>query len=91
MRISPLVLLLFAMVGCDPATDSGTKSAKTPDEKAPVAKTPDAATVKKHMTPAQLALGGPVVNSIGMLLVPIPAGEFQMGNPDIASIAAEDT
>ncbi|MEO2030482.1 MAG: hypothetical protein ABGZ35_00205, partial [Planctomycetaceae bacterium] len=35
---------------------------------APAAKTPDAATVKKHMTPAQLALGDPVVNSIGMLL-----------------------
>ena len=47
--------------------------------KAAPAKTPDAATVKKHMTPAQLALGDPVVNSIGMLLVPIPAGEFQMG------------
>ena len=41
------------------------------------AKTPDAAAVKKHMTPAQLALGDPVVNSVGMLLVPIPAGEFQ--------------
>jgi formylglycine-generating enzyme required for sulfatase activity len=50
-----------------------------------------AATVKKQMTPAQLALGDPVVNSVGMLLVPIPAGEFQMGSLDIASIAAEDT
>ncbi len=34
------------------------------------------------MTPDQLALGDPIVNSIGMLLVPIPAGEFQMGSPD---------
>jgi formylglycine-generating enzyme required for sulfatase activity len=41
-----------------------------------------AAAVKKQMTPAQLALGDPVINSIGMLLVPIPAGEFQMGSPD---------
>jgi formylglycine-generating enzyme required for sulfatase activity len=46
------------------------------------AKIPDAATVKKQMTPAQLALGDPVVNSVGMVLVPIPAGEFQMGSPD---------
>jgi formylglycine-generating enzyme required for sulfatase activity len=37
---------------------------------------------KKHMTPAQLELGDPIVNSIGILLVPIPAGEFQMGSPD---------
>ncbi len=63
MRFSPIVLLLFGMMGCG----SGA---------------PDAATVKKHMTPAQLALGDPVVNSVGMVLVPIPAGEFMMGSPD---------
>lgn len=62
------------------------QSAKTPAEKAPseratTEKTPDAAAVKKHMTPAQLKLGDPVVNSIGMVLVPIPAGEFKMGSP----------
>jgi len=43
-------------------------------------KTPALAKVKKHLTPAQLALGDPVVNSIGMLLLPIPAGEFKMGS-----------
>ena len=58
-------------------TSSGTEPAKTL-----TAKTPDAATVKKQMTPAQLELGDPVVNRVGMLLVPIPAGEFQMGSPD---------
>jgi len=42
----------------------------------------DADAVKKRMTPAQLALGDPVVNSAGMVLVPIPAGQFQMGSPD---------
>ena len=46
------------------------------------AKTPDVATVKKQMTPAQLALGDPFVNSVGMLLAPIPAGTFMMGSPE---------
>ena len=68
MKISPLVLLLFATLGYGSETES--------------TKTPDAAAVKKHMTPAQLKLGDPVVNKVGMLLVPIPAGEFQMGSLD---------
>ncbi len=98
MRISPIVLLLFAMLGCGSGTEPANPRAKPGDnqvqqpkaaipevsslaEKAPAVKTPDAAAVKKHMTPAQLALGDPIVNSVGMLLVPIPAGEFQMGSP----------
>ena len=40
---------------------------------------PDTAAVKKHMTSDQLALGDPIVNSVGMVLVPVPAGEFRMG------------
>ena len=40
---------------------------------------PDAAAVKQHMTSEQLAMGDPIVNSVGMVPVPIPAGEFQMG------------
>jgi len=59
-----------------PEKQSAKTPAETPAEKAAVA------AVKKHMTPAQLALGDPIVNSVGMLLVPIPAGEFQMGSPD---------
>ena len=43
---------------------------------------PDAATVKQTLTPAQLAVGDPIENSIGMVLVPIPAGEFLMGGPE---------
>ena len=46
---------------------------------------PDAATVKQTLTPAQLAVGDPIENSIGMVLVPIPAGEFVMGSPKTES------
>ena len=40
----------------------------------------DIASVKKTLAPAQLAVGDPIRNSIGMVLVPIPAGEFMMGS-----------
>jgi len=42
--------------------------------------TPDTSAVKQHMTSAQLALGDPVMNSVGMVLVPIPSGNFKMGS-----------
>jgi len=112
MRISPIILLLCVMLGCDsgtepakPPAESGGNQAQqqkvvtlenhpaekaaaemTPAEKAAAEMTPAekaaVAAIKKHMTPDQLALGDPVVNSVGMKLVPIPAGEFQMGSPD---------
>ena len=41
----------------------------------------DASAIKELLTPDQLALGDPVVNHVGMVFVPIPAGEFQMGSP----------
>lgn len=75
MRISPLLLLLLTMLACF----LGTQRA-TPAETKVAAKTLDAATLKTQITSAQLALGDPITNSIGMVLVPIPAGEFQMGN-----------
>jgi len=40
---------------------------------------PGAADVKQHMSSDQLPLGDPIVNGVGMVLVPIPAGEFPMG------------
>ena len=43
------------------------------------ASAPDVSAVKENMAPEQLTLGEPLVNSIGMILVPVPAGEFQMG------------
>lgn len=77
MRTTPIVRLLFALLACF----SGTRDATSAETEA-AAKTPDAAAVKKAMTPAQLALGDPITNSVGMVLVPIPSGEFQMGSPD---------
>ena len=110
MRILPIVLLLFAMLGCGsgtqpvkpsaessgnqaqqqkvatPEKQAATSAEKVPAQKAPAAKTPDAATVKEAMTPDQLAMGDPIVNSVDMVLVPIPAGEFQMGSPNSDTI-----
>ena len=54
----------------------------TPTEPTPAVKMLDVAAAKKQLTADQLALGDPVVNSVGMLLVPIPAGDFQMGSPN---------
>ena len=77
MRISPLVLLLFAMLGCG----SGSEPAKTPAESGGnQTQSPKTVTTDKQVaSSAPLALGKPVVNSVGMLLVPIPAGTFTMG------------
>ena len=53
-----------------------------PAEPVPAVKMLDVVAAKKQMTADQVALGDPVVNSVGMLLVPIPAGDFQMGSPN---------
>ena len=37
------------------------------------------------MTPDQLALDYPVINSVRMVQVPIRVGEFQMGSPESKS------
>ena len=55
-------------------------------ESAPVAPTvppADASAIKELMTTDQLALGDPVINSVGMVLVPIPAGKFQRGSHSV--------
>ena len=38
--------------------------------------------IKKLMTAEQIELGGPLVNSVDMVLVPIPPGEFMMDSPE---------
>ena len=35
-------------------------------------------------------MGDPILNSVGMVLVHIPAGQFQMGSPDSDSDAGDD-
>jgi formylglycine-generating enzyme required for sulfatase activity len=42
---------------------------------------PNLADVTNRMTPEQLEIGPPLINSADLILVPIPAGQFQMGNP----------
>jgi len=91
-RLLGLMLLIVVLVGCGevdstssvgpaPRTipESSQQSVNTaPVESAPVAPAvppADASAIKSK-------LGDPVVNSVGMVLVPIPAGEFQMGSPE---------
>ena len=77
MRTSPLVvLLLFAVLGC--------KSEKQVTLNSLVEE------VKDQMAAEQLAVGDPIVNSVDMVLVPVPAGEFQMGSPDSQSDVGDD-
>ena len=87
MRFSPLVPLLFAMLGCDSGTHLATPAAESGGNQAQQQKAATRDTIKKHMTPAQLVIGEPIVNSIGMKLALLPAGEFQMGSPDSDSDA----
>ena len=42
----------------------------------------DTEDAETNLKPAQLALGDPIVNSIGMKMLLIPPGEFTMGSPD---------
>ena len=51
-------LLLLGVVGCGKSEQEAQQpNENIQQEPTPAAKTPDAATVKKQMTPAQLALG----------------------------------
>lgn len=46
------------------------------------ASAPSVNAVRSNMAAEQLEIGEPEINSIGMVLVPIPAGEFLMGRPE---------
>lgn len=43
---------------------------------------PAVSAVKAQMASEQLEVGDPVVNSVGMMLVPVPAGDFLMGTAE---------
>ena len=59
----PVYLTALALIGCSGCGVS----------------LPDISGVRSQMAPEQSAVGEPVVNSIGMVLVPVPHGEFLMG------------
>ena len=69
-------ILLIATVGLATTFGSTEAEQKIADTYAAVA------ALEKLMTPEQKELGGPIVNSVDIVLVPIPAGEFMMGSPE---------
>jgi formylglycine-generating enzyme required for sulfatase activity len=91
MRLSPLVLLLAAVIGCGsdatpdkpsidavhPSNAAKSEPQANPDALPPVTQSGDAE-LKANPTKAVV----PVANSIGMRFVPIPAGTFTMGSPE---------
>ena len=68
MRAILIGLLVLGVCGC--GSDDPTPAAKTPDVSPPV----------EQPLPVAKPVGDPIENSIGMVLVPIPAGEFMMGS-----------
>ncbi len=85
MRAILISLLVIGVCGCgsdDAATPEqpvSTPTAEQPISDPTPTTAPEVATLKSNLTPGQLAVGDPIVNSVGMVLVPIPAGEFVMG------------
>jgi formylglycine-generating enzyme required for sulfatase activity len=82
-----LLLLIFLAGGCrkeaQPLIESSSRNdvQATPTTVSPEVKpVADAAVIKAHMTAEQLTINDPIENSIGMVFVPIPAGEFLMGS-----------
>jgi len=91
--VGMLLLSALVLVGCGEADAPPAESSPTTLPAATTA--PDADTdaavaalekpgarIKNLMTDEQFELGGPIVNSVDMVLVPIPAGEFMMGSPE---------
>ncbi len=75
MQSLRLALVLIAMTGCGSDAQPAKHKAEGIATENAGEKTLDAASVIRHMSADQLVLGEPLVNSIGMILVPIPAVE----------------
>jgi formylglycine-generating enzyme required for sulfatase activity len=75
------LLITHSAIDAGPTVDKPVTRPPTPPESSPT-KLALAAPIKKLVTPEQVDLGGPIVNSIDIVLVPIPAGEFTMGSPE---------
>ena len=73
---------LFAIVYCPAHLQKPPKTPPPTPATVSTDKPALAAAIKAIMAAEQLALGDPIVNSIGMVLIPIPSGTFRMGNPD---------
>ena len=89
MRAILISLLVIGVCGCGgddaatPEQPASTPTASKPvDDPKPVAKTPDVSPPVEQPLPVAKPVGDPIENSIGMVLVPIPAGEFMMGSSE---------
>jgi len=87
MRAILISLLVIGVCGCGsddvetPKQPVSTPTAAKPaDDPKPAAKTPDVSPPVEQPLPVAKPVGDPIENSIGMVLVPIPAGEFYMGS-----------
>ena len=88
MRAMLICLLVIGLSGCGsddagmPEQPVSTPTAEKPvDDPTLAVKTPDVASVENPLPVAKF-VGDPIENHIGMVLVPIPAGEFMMGSPE---------
>jgi formylglycine-generating enzyme required for sulfatase activity len=50
---------------------------------------PDSTKIRGQMAAEQLEVGEPIVNTVGMTLVPIPAGEFLMGTAEAKPVKGQ--
>jgi len=77
MRAILMGLLVIGVCGC------GSDGTSTPDV------TEDVSEVEEPL-PVANPVGDPIENSVGMVLVPIPAGEFYMGSPELEKFRDND-
>ena len=84
MRLLLLAVLLVAMTGCGPDTKSEDQPTTPTKEDQPTApeETVSLAETPNGSDESSAKAGVPAVNSVGMRFVPIPAGEFMMGDAD---------